>query len=454
MERMKKILKKISILTVCACLAGMVFVQTAFAAGGPYVSNTSIDVVEGETVYIAVGADNAAGSYSIYSSGNASANGGGWLDNDTATIGIYGAAVGGGTVTIYFDSFATYDGDDLDGQSIEVYVNVIPADGGAVPPEKGGEEQTPQEEQTTEPETTTAAPAPVNKLQTSYNGASYLIQNDLTGIELPAGFQVAEGRYNGEKVKVLRFNDELTLYALRSEADGSILFLTYDEKAKQFLPPRTIVQNQSTYYLLDVPDTVQLPEGYLKKVIRINNFDVNAIVPKDSSKQDFAYVRAMVNGEAGYYSYDMKQGTFQRAPEFEALLKGSTKDTKKEGMSKTMLIAIIAGGVVILGLIVAIILVASRKRRRRHHDDDDHYPDSFFTDGLDEEDDFDRDFDRDRVMELERDFFEDDLSDDMGENVKFDDTRKYSRMEKARANGLDMDAYEMEIENLIDEDFD
>lgn len=448
MERMKTILKRISILTVCACLAGMVFVQTAFAAGGPYVSNTSIDVVEGETVYIAVGANNAAGAYSVSSSGNAAANGGGWLDNDTATIGIYGAAVGGGTVTIYFDSFATYDGDDLDGQSIEVYVNVIPADGGAAPPEKG------EEEQTTEPETTTAAPAEANKLQASYNGGNYLVQNDLTGIELPAGFQLAEGRYNGEKVKVLRFNDELTLYALRSEADGSILFLTYDEQSKQFLPPRTIVQNQSTYYLLDVPDTVKVPEGYQKKTIRINNFDVEAIVPVDSKNQDFAYVRAMVNGEAGYYSYDMKQGTFQRAPEFEALLKDSVKKSENTGMSKTMLIAIIAGGVVILGLIIAIILVAARKRRKRYHDDDDHYPDSFFTDGPDEDEDPDPDFGRGLVRDIDTGFLEDDFLDDIPDSGRPDDTRKYSRIEKERANKLDLDEYEKDIENLIDEDFD
>lgn len=439
---MKRLIKKISILTACACLAGMVFVQPAFAAGGAYVSNTTIDVVEGETIYIAVGTENAAGSYVVTSSGGASANDSGWLDNQSAAVGIYGATVGSGVVTIKFDSLATYDYEELDGTTMDIYVNVIPAET-QTQPDRGEEQTTTQPETTTAPpETTTTAPpettttaAPTttattaaNKLQATYNGASCTVQSSLSGIELPAGFKEADGTYNGEKVRVLKFNDEITLYVLRSDADGKVYFLTYDEKSKQFTAPKTVVNDQKTYYLLDIPDSVQIPDTYEKKAVKIDNYEVQGIVSKDSDKQDLSYIRAMENGTAGYYSYNGKPSSLQRVPELDKVLSEASKssaDSEKTGLSKPVLIAIIAGGVIILGLIILMIILLVRKRRKNNDvyfdDDDYYYPDSYFTDGEDEDEDYESD--------INWDDFDSDFDDD---DDPTDNTRDFSRSGRDR----------------------
>ncbi len=430
--------KRIIGIMLAACLASVIFATPTFAAGSAYVSQTYVDVAEGGHVTVMLTADNAAGSYSVSSSGSASANGGGWLENESVSLDIYGASVGSGSVTIYLNDFATFD-EEVISDPITITVNVYEPEGGYTPDkggDDGGEQQQPAEE-----ETTTADPN-ADKLKVTVNGAEYTVLKDLANIELPKGFTEADGTYNGEKVKVLTFGKELTLYVLKKNDDGSIIFRTYNEKDKKFEAPKTLVQNKITYYLLDIPADEKAPEGYTAKDLQIGDYTIKGYVADAKNYEDFYYIRALTDGNAGYYSYDTKQGSIQRCVSLDEALnaneiikqmqdeadKAATKAAKTEKLLKIILLA---AAVVIVGLIVALIIVALKKKKNGGGSG----PKGF--------DDFGGSSDNNEFDESKFNI----------ENEISNKTMETQIMDAVDVpEGVsDLDAYEMEIENLVDD---
>lgn len=369
MNTIRHLKKTIIGVVLAAFLASTIFVVPTFAAGGAYVSDTYVEVAEGSTAYISVGVENAAGSYSVSADGCVSANGGGWLDNETATIGIFGSSPGSGTVTIYFDTLATYDEEAKDGTTLTVSVNVYTPEDGYTPDkgEDGAEEE--KEEETTKAED-------ADKLKVTIDGAEYTVVKDLSGFELPKGFTETDGSYNGEKIKVLSFGNELTLYVLKKNDDGSIVFKVYDEKSKKFEDPKSIAQNKVQYFLLDIPADVAAPEGYTAKDVQVADYTVKGFVADDKTYEDFYYVRALADGTAGYYSFDIKQGSIQRCMSLEGALNSNemVKAMQEEAQqaaakaarqAKLMKILLLAAAVIIVGLLVAVIILAVKNKKKR-----------------------------------------------------------------------------------------
>ena len=423
--------KRIIGIMLAACLASVIFAVPAYAAGGAYVSDTYVEVAEGSTVYVSVGVDNATGSYSVSSSGCASANGSGWLDNETVTIGIFGASVGSGTVSVYFDTLATYDEDNLDGTSLSISVNVYTPDGGYTP-DKGGEDGGQQTEQ----ETTTADPN-ADKLKVTVDGAEYSVLKDLAGIELPKGFTEADGTYNGEKVRVLTFGKDLTLYVLKKTDDGSIIFRTYNEKDKKFETPKTLVQNKITYYLLDIPEGEKAPEGYTEKELKIGDYTIRGYVADSKTYEDFYYIRALSDGTAGYYAYDTKQGSIQRCMNLDEalnaneLIKQMQEEAEKAALKaakteKLLKILLLVAAVIVVGLIVALIIVAAKKKKNGGSGPG--------SSGGPKADDY----------ETEPPSAENELTNEFDETTTLD-------VDDVPDGVSDLDSYEMEIEDLIDD---
>ncbi|MDO4735327.1 MAG: hypothetical protein Q4A51_08705, partial [Lachnospiraceae bacterium] len=224
-----------------------------------------------------------------------------------------------------------------------------------------------------EQETTTADPN-ADKLKVTVDGAEYSVLKDFAGIELPKGFTEADGTYNGEKVRVLTFGKDLTLYVLKKTDDGSIIFRTYNEKDKKFEAPKTLVQNKITYYLLDIPEGEKAPEGYTEKDLKIGDYTVKGYVADSKTYEDFYYIRALSDGTAGYYAYDTKQGSIQRCMSLDEalnaneLIKQMQEEAEKEALKaakteKMLKILLLAAAVIVVGLIVALIIVAAKKKK-------------------------------------------------------------------------------------------
>ncbi len=126
---MKNTSKILTGLITFAMLASSICV-TSFAGeavDGSYgVNTTYLALKPGETGYITVSADNAAGRVDWSASGTVSVDGNtsAWLDNGSTTIPVTAGSEGTGYITVSPTSIASYDGTELS-SSYTIQVDVI-----------------------------------------------------------------------------------------------------------------------------------------------------------------------------------------------------------------------------------------------------------------------------------------------------------------------------------------
>ena len=346
-----------------------------FAAGGAYADNYNVEVVEGETAYISFGVDNAAGSYEIYTTGTASANGSGWLDNESAMLGIFGGSAGDGTVTISFPSLATYDAENLDGTELLIYVHVVPREDGNGGQDKGQEDE--KNETDPKPQNQGNGTGTITDgRNVTINGEAFTILNDLSGLERPEGFYEDTRLFNGEAVQVLKHEDILTLYVFKNKNNGSISLMTYDDISGDFEPAKILSRNGINYFLVDITQNDITPKGYHEDKSSIDDIDIKGYASDSPEYADFLYVRAVGNGDGGFYAYDRKQDSFQRCFSLDEQIRQEIQqndpaepETKPEnsGSAKLKLLKILlaAAAVVIAGLLIWLIILITRNYKKK-----------------------------------------------------------------------------------------
>ncbi len=121
-------MKKVLSVLIAVALLLCVFSINAFAAGGMAVSTGSLSLKPGDNASFTVSASNAAGSFSVSSSDSsvatASINGENFLDNNSATISVSAKSAGTAVITIRATDMATYDEEDISGQTRTVTITV------------------------------------------------------------------------------------------------------------------------------------------------------------------------------------------------------------------------------------------------------------------------------------------------------------------------------------------
>ncbi len=351
--------RKIPIIIVVTMLLSMLFATSSYA--GVYTQD-NVTVEVGSTVTIAVSSGDCYGHYYVNgTSGSCSAwdGGDGWLEpGENGYVTIKGDSLGSGTVEIgYYVTDEKYN--DIE-SSISVGVNVVESI------YDGGGEQLEEEEDT--------------PLAVSIGDTKYKITADLSEVKLPEGFTKVDGTYLNEKVNVAKYvtadkNEEIILYALVPKEGGDVIFMTYDSSKKEFKEPKIIKQGNIIYYLLNVPNSLELPENFQIKDTSIGDISANSIVQKDSKSNDFVYLYALANGKEGYYSYDTKEGTIQRCTDLEDRISPNVEIVEiKNPVNKTMVIII---GVAILAVlamgIILIVVLVKRKKEKNDKEEDDYY---------------------------------------------------------------------------------
>lgn len=362
-----KVIKKlapilfITVLFFMICLPGK-----SYAAGGAYVSDDYLEIAVGETVYISVGTNNAVGAYSVSSDGCVMANDGGFLDNEAATIGVYGSSEGDGGVTIYFSTLATYDEEELDGTSFYIPVHVYAPNGGYTGDYgKSGEDVDYSYDEVTQVS---------DKLNLWLYDEPYSVLTDLSLVEKPKGFTEADGTFEGEKVKTLNYGSEIVLYALWNHWTGDVILRTYDPSTQTFGEPATFKQNDRIYYLLKIPNGTEIPEGYQKTELTLNDNKVEALLSDKKGYEDIYYIYVMTDGQSGFYSYDKKEGSLQRTVELKPAQEEEPQpektEVKKTSFFSNKILLIALGVAAVIIIILIIVLAVTRKKYKDLTEDD------------------------------------------------------------------------------------
>ena len=237
---------------------------------------------------------------------------------------------------------------------------------------------------TTEPEV-----PEVNPLETTVDGAAYLVLNDISGAALPAGFSVETAQYNGVDIQVAKDADgNYTLYYLKA-ADSEIA-TPYLLNGDTFERLQCVAIGDKVYIFADVPAELTAAEGYYETAVKIGDFSVKAFASSNSDFTDFYYVYCFYDNGYRIYRYDSKENVLQRAPEFK-LVPVAEKELSEAGFltrfkslsanAKTVIIGLFLAAV---GAAVLIVLLIVKLVKGRNEPADDDYSDLLFRPDFDE----------------------------------------------------------------------
>ena len=229
----------------------------------------------------------------------------------------------------------------------------------------------------------------VNPLETTVDGASYIVLNDISGVILPAGFLVETAQYNGVDISVAKDADgNYTLYYLKA-ADSEIA-TPYLLNGDTFERLQCAAIGDKIYIFADVPAELTAAEGYYETAVKIGDFSVKAFASSNSDFTDFYYVYCFYDNGYRIYRYDSKENVLQRAPEFK-LVSLEEKELSEAGFltrfkslsanAKTVIIGLFLAAV---GAAVLIVLLIVKLVKGRKEPEDDDYSDLLFRPDFDE----------------------------------------------------------------------
>ena len=228
----------------------------------------------------------------------------------------------------------------------------------------------------TNPTTTgTTLPQPADDaLDVVVNGKEMTILDTQASVNLPNGFKWSNLTINLVEVPAaINAETGMTLLYLVSEDKEDDGFYIYDVAADTFTRFRTLSVAGGSYLLYDLP-AGKAPAGTAQGILAYDGGEVSAFVYEDATLSDYYVVWASpVGGEAGWYTYDKKEGTLQRyhtvtVPEdTDDTVTTPTDDTatpsKKDEPTVSMgeffhsnQKILLIGGIVLAGIVVIILL--------------------------------------------------------------------------------------------------
>lgn len=163
------------------------------------------------------------------------------------------------------------------------------------------------------------------------NGALYNVISNFDEELLPEGYEAEEYTYQQKKIVVGKgITSGKVIFCV---SDASIekadpQFVVYDEQTGNFSQLMLITTKGVSYTVVDADtvlamDSVTIPEGFVESEYSINNITYKVWVDSNNaSAQYFLIYCTNVNGDSGWYQYDMSEGTMQRA-----FLNGFTSNT-------------------------------------------------------------------------------------------------------------------------------
>ncbi|MEE1239134.1 MAG: cadherin-like beta sandwich domain-containing protein [Acutalibacteraceae bacterium] len=237
------------------------------------------------------------------------------------------------------------------------------------------------EETSSEPE--------VNPLETTVNGATYTVLNDISGVTLPVGFSASTATYNDTDVAVAKDADaNYILYYLKAAEGEAVEPYLLNGSIFERLPYTAI--GDKFYIFADVSPDLTADDGYYETAVKIGDFSVKAYASNDAELVDFYYVYCFYDGGYRIYRYDLKENVLQRAPEFKLIsveekeLNNASLATRFASLSANAKTIVIGLLLVAVGAIALIVLLIIKLVKGRKEFDDDDYSDILFEPDFDE----------------------------------------------------------------------
>ena len=158
-------------------------------------------------------------------------------------------------------------------------------------------------------------------------GIRYAFIDYEDGLEPPEGFEVSTLKY--EKWQVMSYqspNGKINIVPLipeetdeESEEEIEYEWYMYLEDKNTFVKYQEYSARYNRYVVLDVPEDIEIPAGYIETELSLNGNKVKAYQPDasffkdyDSNRKVYLVYAVNVEGDAGFYIYDLQEDTFSR----------------------------------------------------------------------------------------------------------------------------------------------
>lgn len=170
------------------------------------------------------------------------------------------------------------------------------------------------------------------------DGSMYKIINNFEEDLLPEGYEAADYTYKNKKIVVgkgLTNGNILFCVSDASIEKADPMFVIYDEQSGKFAYLKLITTKGLSYTVAEdviAMNSVEIPQGYVESEYSINNQIYKVWVEEQNPTAGYFIIYCTnVNGDAGWYQYDISEGTMQRA-----FLNGSTPaETTKPTVEET-----------------------------------------------------------------------------------------------------------------------
>lgn len=152
------------------------------------------------------------------------------------------------------------------------------------------------------------------------DGSMYKIISNFEEDLLPEGYEAADYTYKNKKIVVgkgLANGNILFCVSDASIEKADPMFVIYDEQNGKFAYLKLITTKGLSYTVVEditALDSVEIPQGYVESEYSINNFVYKVWVEENNETAGYFIIYCInVNGDAGWYQYDIAEGTMQRA---------------------------------------------------------------------------------------------------------------------------------------------
>ena len=211
-------------------------------------------------------------------------------------------------------------------------------------------------------------PVPVaDTIRVTVDGKTMTVVEDLTGIDIPAGFELSEQALNDNLVVCVRNKAGIPLIYLSGEEVSG--FYVYDNERIAFDSYAPILLGGVAYLPLEKPRNLALPRDFAAAELTVGETVFSKAWQSQTNADFYLLYLCGPDTYVGFYQYDSLEGTVQRFVPMNTQEVDSpiTEPVPATGVAAFIaqhwLALTIAVGVVLLGLTLALILVAVRKGR-------------------------------------------------------------------------------------------
>ena len=208
------------------------------------------------------------------------------------------------------------------------------------------------------------------------------IVTDYNNVSIPYGYELSNYTINDTSMSVMydKVEDSVLVYATNKDGTGGSYY-SLNKETGAFTQYKFFLTASAEYVVLEPNADIKVPAGYYYAPAEIMGYTVNAFKYDNADLSDFTIFYARTkDGQTGFYRYDAKDSSVQRAVEFTAALSGDTttgtvaadteksfwqKFTELQTKSKAVLIAGVAAILVIIALVIVLVIRSVRNGKQQ-----------------------------------------------------------------------------------------